>query len=91
MSINIVQGEEKVDCKIGVGSVVKSKKGSDILNNDSLFMILDDISEGCYKLVNIKNGIIIASKNSIIDMVNVFELELVTNDIDIVLRLLVNK
>lgn len=71
---------------IDVGSIVKSKKGSDVLNNEALFMILDDISEGCYKLVNIKNGIIIASKNSIVDMVNVFELELVTNDIDIVLR-----
>lgn len=86
MSINVVKGEEKVNYKIGVGSIVKSRSGCAVLNSESLFMILDDINEGCYRLVNIKNGVIIASKYTIVEMVKVYELELVTNDIDIVLR-----
>ena len=70
MSINVIKGEEKVNYKIGVGSIVKSKSDCAVLNSESLFMILDDINEGCYRLVNINTHNTISSLHYLITISN---------------------
>ena len=80
MAINI-NIQNKVVPNIMTGSVVRSH----FLGKDVLRMVVFDYDNHCYKLLDLKTGCIRGKADFALELVKIYELELVTNDIDITL------
>ena len=80
MAINI-KIQNKVIPDIITGSVVRSH----FLGKDVLRMVVFDYDNHCYRLLGLKDGSIRGRADFAKELVKIYELELVTNDIDITL------
>lgn len=85
MAIKVMREDKKVINTIDKGSFVRAMD-NDLLDSSAVYMIVEDISVGHYKLLNVETGVIIATNSSVQSMVDLFSLELITNNADIVLK-----
>lgn len=84
MSIEIRKNKVKAKNVIKHTSIVR--RGD--IAHDYLYMIINDFNDNKYKLLNIAGGnIIVGEGKSIEELVKLFKLELVTNDISIGLNI----
>lgn len=85
MAIKVIREDNKVINTIGKGSLVRAVD-SDLLDSSDVYMIAEDLGTGFYRLLNIETGVILESDNYIKDLIDIYNLELITNNADIILK-----
>ena len=80
VKINI---EKKKQPSIKVGSMVFLRTGD---NDGYMRMIIKDCETKHYKLLDLKDGLTYADENTIEELINLYDLELATNDMTITLH-----
>ena len=85
MAIKVMREDKKVINTIGKGSLVRAMD-NDLLDSSAVYMIVEDLGTGFYRLLNVETGIILESNNYIKDLVDMYSLKLITNNADIILK-----
>lgn len=85
MAIKVMREDKKIINTIGKGSLVRAMD-NDLLDSSDVYMIVEDLGTGFYRLLNVETGIILESNNYIKDLVDMYSLKLITNNADIILK-----
>lgn len=81
MAVNInIENKKKPEIK--VGSIVFLRA----CTNDTIRMVIKDCEKKQYKLLDLKTGYAYAEENTIEELIDLYDLELATNDMTVILH-----